>query len=228
MSLDNNGVSEVFNDIDGELTNFYRVLQSEVLFEQLIKMCELTPFSEIEFQAAKLHTLYGSFGESVIKAWKFFVRNRMSRGGSGKDFATPTSRLRRGINENVSAYLGALDSLPEFHKRLRYAEVRKMDFRDFLSQYDHEDAFFYVDPPYLKSTRVAGEYDYEMDGNDHLNLLDILSKLNGKFMLSTYDNLMYSSTAVFQGWQKATFEVSKSSSSSKTKPKAVETIYMNY
>ena len=233
LSLEPNGTREVYNDIYKTLINFYRVVQTEDLFNKFARLVELTPFSDFEFEKSKVQLAFTNFSEefgmeSIEIAWAFFVNNRMSRGGVGQDYATPTKRLRRNINENVSAYLSAVDGLYDLHERLKYCEMRSLDFRDFIIKYDTEDAFLYLDPPYLKETRVAGEYPYEMSEADHVELLTLLTNVKSKFMLSGYDNPIYDDFSNRLGWTKAEFEVSKSSSSSKLKPKANEVIWMNY
>lgn len=47
------GWSEVVNDIDGNLMNFWRVLQDETMFAALKRRLEATPFSEKEWNDAK-------------------------------------------------------------------------------------------------------------------------------------------------------------------------------
>lgn len=146
FARDPNGSIEVVNDIWWELTNFWRVLQSDSLFREFQRLCEVTPFSEVEFDAAKPIPVE-VFGDSVVSAWHFFIRNRMSFSGSGSSFPPTTKRTRRGINENVASWLSVVDKLPEFHRRLRFVEVRRMDFRLFLAAYDSPDATFYCFHP---------------------------------------------------------------------------------
>ena len=222
---------EVANDIWGELTNFYRVLQSETLYREFQRLCDLTPRSQVEFEAANSEILRNmeTFGDNILSAWHFFIRNRMSFSGTGQSYAPTTSRTRRGMNENVSSWLSAVDSLPEFHERLRMVEIRKMDFRDFIKEYDSPDTFFYLDPPYLAETRSAGKYDHEISDGDHIALLGILTRIEGKFLLSGYPSDLYSRWAEAYGFFSESLEVTKSSSTKKTeKPKGVETIWRNY
>src|SRR6476660_6923423 len=44
------GVSEVVNDLDGDLTNFWRVLQDREAFEEFRRRVEAVPFSEAEYE----------------------------------------------------------------------------------------------------------------------------------------------------------------------------------
>jgi DNA adenine methylase len=41
-------ICEVVSDVNSELTNFWKVLQDAVQFEDFRRLCEATPFSECE------------------------------------------------------------------------------------------------------------------------------------------------------------------------------------
>jgi hypothetical protein len=112
-------------------------------------------------------------GEAAVSlAWAFFVVNRMSRQGMGKSFAAPTTRLRRGMNEHVSAWLTAVDGLPEFHERLRRVQISKAPALRMLSEYDSPETLFYLDPPYMPKTRSQPKaYSHEMTEQQHARLL---------------------------------------------------------
>jgi len=222
--------SEIWNDLDSELTNFYEVLRGDSSFKEFQKLCELTPFSEEVFEISKLtsNLPLEYFGTSVHRAWLFFIKNRFSRGGCGISFATSTSRLRRSMNENVSSWLSCIDGLNDFHQRLKYVEIRKMDFRYFIDKFDRDTSFFYLDPPYPQNTRIAGGYSFEMTDSDHLDLLNKCKNLSGKFLLHTYPNKVYIDFAVENNFNIKEFELTKSSSSSKTKPLVKELVITNY
>ena len=224
------GVSEHANDLDGLLLNFFRVLQSPQHFAALVTRLESTPFSDQEFDLGSsiLESPSITIVPNVEVAWAYFVVNRMSRMGLGNDYATRTRRTRRERNENVSAYRSAIESLYEFRDRILWVELRQMDLCEFIRLYDSPSTFFYVDPPYLLDTRVAGGYNVEMTEDDHLRLLCLLRDIEGKFMLCGYDHELYSHTEQECGWNRVEFQVSKSSSSSNTKPVATEILWRNY
>src|SRR5690242_14260395 len=52
LAKDPEGVSEVVNDIDGRLSNFWSVLKDESAFAKMQRILEATPFSESEWEAA--------------------------------------------------------------------------------------------------------------------------------------------------------------------------------
>jgi len=221
LYLPSDNVSEVYNDIDNEIINFYSVLRDD--FEAFSLLCNLTPFHEREFDRI-------TGNNNLERAWRFFTDNRLSRGGDRKDFATHSSRLRRRMNENISAYLSAVDSLYDFHLRISKIEFRDMDYKDFLKKFDKKETFCYLDPPYLKETRIAGGYSVEPENSEefHTNLLNFLPSLKCNFMLSSYPNELYSNFIKKYGWHLVEIPVKKHSSSKKNKPKTNEWIIMNY
>src|SRR4051794_14426836 len=84
------GVSEVVSDIHGHLTNFWRVLRDPETFARLHRMAEATPFSGIEYEACSVSLKTTDDIDPVIRAWEFFVVNRMSLAGRMKGFTGVT------------------------------------------------------------------------------------------------------------------------------------------
>jgi DNA adenine methylase len=222
------GISETVNDSNGELINFWTVLRDEEYFSEFQRLAEATPFSDVLFERAGDGEPFS--GEFVARAHRFFVRYRQSRQGLGRDFSTPTRRTRRGMNEQVSAWLTAVEGLAECHARLKRVEIRCMDFRKFIPMYDHERALFYCDPPYPHDTRVSiGEYgEHEMVIKHHEDLLEILAGIKGKFMLSGYHNALYSSFRQKYGWRCIEKIIDNKASSQSVKPKKTECLWLNY
>lgn len=207
FSGDGDFVSEFVNDIDGDLINFWKVLKNEQLFKKFELDCQLTPFSESIFHHCK-HILDVGTTDLVQRAWAFYMVNRQSRQGLMKDYATPTSRLRKGMNENVSAYLSSVDGLIDFHQRLRRVEIHHKNAIDFILYLDAPDTFFYIDPPYVDSTRKSiSNYKYEMSVKQHHELLQVLSVMQGSFMLSGYNSPLYERYKKLNGWNENTFKV---------------------
>jgi len=66
------------------------------------------------------------------------------------------------------------------------------DFRKILEEYDDRDAFFYLDPPYVKNTRRAPNvYQHEMTDEDHEDMVELLLGIKGKAILSGYAHPIY-------------------------------------
>lgn len=226
------GASEVVNDIYGELTNFWRVLQDERTFERFQHRISLIPFSEAEFDEAKLGDADGPLGgdTAVARAIRFFILARQSRQGLMRDFATLSrNRTRGGINEQVSAYLGVIEGLPAIHARLRNVVILKQEALDVIRRQDGEHVLFYNDPPYLQSTRSAKDaYAHEMSEDQHRELLTVLAGITGKFMLSGYPSELYSQFATQHNWVRWEKQVDNKASSSKVKQTMHECVWCNF
>ncbi len=151
------GVSEVVNDINHDIMNFWRVLRHEDMFSAFKRQLEAVPVSRQMWDWAH-HTQQES---KVSSAVAFFTRIRQSFGGQGTSF-TPASksRTRRGMNEQVSAWLGAIEGLPAVHARLRRVFVECLPALDVIHREDSVHTCFYCDPPYLHETR-QGSHVYE-------------------------------------------------------------------
>lgn len=221
------GVSEVINDLDAELTNLWRVLKDDGDFEDFKRKVEATPFAESVFEdAAEICT----DDSPVDRAVKFFIRCRQSRQGLQKNFATLSkNRTRRGMNEQVSSWLTAIDGLPEIHERLKRVVIVNDDAVTVIRREDSPNTFHYCDPPYLHETRVVTDaYSHEMTVEDHERLLVALTELKGKFLLSGYRNDLYDGFTDRHGWTRVDREIDCKASSAKEKPKRVESLWMNY
>lgn len=221
------GVSEVVNDLDGELMNFWSTLRNESDFQKLVRKIEATPFSSEEFDTAGIPNPNDS---KVDRAVKFFVRCRQSRQGLQKCFATLSkTRTRRGMNEQVSSWLTAIDGLPEIHDRLKRVVIVNGDAVTLIRREDSPSSFFYLDPPYVPETRVVkNAYSHEMMTEAHKRLLETLVEVKGRFLLSGYRSPLYDDFAIRHGWTRVDREIDCKASSAKVKPIRMESLWMNY
>lgn len=239
LAKDPEGVSEVVNDINSELAHFWQVLAQPSEFERFRRVVEATPFAEKVFddaiekgvQLAKLFDDRIPGGVDRIKraVW-FFIRARQSRQGLMRDFATLSrNRTRRGMNEQASSWLTAIEGLPDVHARLKRVVILNRPALDVITQQDGERTLFYLDPPYLHETRATtGEYAHEMTEADHQALLDVLVGVEGKFILSGYPSTLYDNYAFRCGWQCERIEIDNKASSAKDKEIKMECLWMNY
>lgn len=195
---------EVFNDLDGRVVNFFRVLRDPPMLVELKRRCELTPYSREEFT-----TLCDTPEpqDAIGRAWWFFVRCRQARGGIGmsaitKNARAVSTRTRRQMPEPVSKYLAAIDGLDAIAACFRHVMVEHLPALELIAKYDGPDVLFYCDPPYPGSTRSGGKaatYGVEMDDQDHHKLLAALRQCRGRVLLSSYDTALY--RTVLHDWQ---------------------------
>jgi DNA adenine methylase len=218
-------VSEVVNDLDGELTNFWTVLQGDETFARFQRLVEAIPFSEVEWQRAGLRLLEL---DPVVRAVAFFVRCRQSLAGRRDTFAPLSrTRTRRGMNEQASAWINAVEGLPAVHARLRRVVVLNRPALEVIRQQDGRDTLFYLDPPYLHETRsTTGEYRHEMTEQDHRDLLALICQVRGKVMLSGYPSELYD--ASLEGWSRHIFDLPNNAAGGKQKARESEILWCNF
>lgn len=232
LGLNPNGHSEVINDLDGELMNFWNIMRDN--FSMFKDMVERIPFSEDAFKEANSHKFPLGYKANVMGcrwALQFFIRCRQSLAGRKQSF-TPvsTSRVRRGMNEQVSSWLTAIEGLPVVHERLKRVLILNRSAVDVIRQIDHKQTVFYCDPPYLHETRVTTkEYgQFEMKPADHVELLESLAGISGKFVLSGYRSDMYDKMAKSEKWRRVDFKIPNSAAGGKKKRIMTESCWMNY
>lgn len=109
--------------------------------------------------------------------------------------------------------------------KLQNVQLECADALYIIHARDREDSFFYVDPPYYNSN--MGHYDgYSI--NDYEELLQTLSNIKGKFMLSSYPSQILTQYTKQYGWKTKSFD-SKVSVNVKAKRKIkTEVLTMNY
>lgn len=222
------GVSEVVNDMDRSLSNFWDVLRSDVLFPEFIRLAQATPFSEDVFDTAFMRRDHRG-GDLVHWAFWFFVLCRQSLAGRMKAFA-PLSRTRTrgGMNEQASAWLSAVEGLPTVHARMKRVVVLNRDALDVIRQQDGPDTLFYCDPPYLHETRATtADYVHEMTKAQHADLLATLGGIRGKFLLSGYRSAVYDHDADTYGWRRHDFDLPNNAAGGESKRRMVECVWVN-
>ena len=221
------GVSEVVNDINRELTNFWQVVQDEAAFQKFKRLVEATPFSQVEWEKAEIRQ-HPVKELDVAAAVSFFVRCRQSRAGEFKDFATLTrNRTRRMQNEQASAWWNCVEGLPAVHARLKRVVVLNQDALDVIRRQDGERTIFYLDPPYHHDARASsGNYRHEMTDQDHRELLSVIKQCKGKVLLSGYPNALYDRE--LSGWTRHDLQIDNKAAGGKTKRQMTESVWMNF
>jgi len=221
------GISEVINDVNLELTNFWRVLQGEKTFALFRRTVEATPFSQVEWKEAeaKLHPVKSP---DVQAAAAFFVRCRLSRAGEFKEFATLSrNRTRRRQSEQASAWWNCIEGLPAVHARLRRIVIFNENALNVIRTQDGKKTLFYLDPPYVPRSRATnGNYAHEMTEADHKAMLKTIRQCRGRVMLSGYPNPLYDRE--LHDWNRHETVIDNKAAGGRTKRKMTEVLWMNY
>lgn len=193
---------ETYNDIDGEVVNFFRVLRDQR--ERLIQAIGLTPFSREEFYRA-LNADPTELSE-LERARLFYVRARQARTGLAQTaslgrWANCKQTSRSGMAGVVSRWLGAIEDLPAIALRLLRVQIENRPALEVIRLYDDPRTLFYCDPPYPHSVRGDRKaYRFEMSDDEHRQLAAVLSSIRGMAAVSGYRcDLM---DELYKGWRR--------------------------
>ncbi len=209
---------EIYNDLDGEVVNLFRVLRDSS--DELRTACSLTPFSRQDFDDCFENTPCGP----VERARRMLARSHMGFAGAGT-LGRKTGFRAFCINSGSHpAKQWALwpDHVASFSERLRGVVIENRDASDVMVDQDTPQTFHYVDPPYMFGTRDSGtDYRHELEDDDHKKLAAVLRGLRGKVMVSGYPSETYESE--FQGWRRVERQADAEKQLART-----EVLWMNY
>lgn len=216
---------ETYNDIDGEVVNFFRVLRDQP--DELTRLIALTPFSREEFHLA----IYGDRdGVSPLElARRFYVRARQARTGLAQTatlgrWANCIGTSRAGMSGVVSRWLGGVEGLAEIAERLLRVQIENRPAVDAIKLYDSSTTLFYCDPPYLHESRGdAKAYGFEMSDLAHQELALVLRGIQGRAAVSGYRSDRMDSW--YAGWRR--FKAPIKTTHSVKQPRQ-ECVWMNY
>jgi DNA adenine methylase len=216
---------ETYNDVDGDLANFFRVLRDNT--DEILKAIALTPFSREEFRIAIENPLRNI--SDIERARRFYIRARQVRTGlaqtaSNGRWANCLNTSRKGMSGAVSRWLGSVEGLTQVAERLLRVQIENSDAIEVINRYDSDNTLFYCDPPYPPEIRGdIKAYSYEMDAIDHRNLSNVLRNCKGKVALSGYKcNLL---DELYSGWDCIKAPIKNCQSVKKPRQ---EVLYVNY
>jgi DNA adenine methylase len=216
---------ETYNDIDGEVVNFFRVLRERR--EELVAAIALTPFAREEFFRSL--SANGGPASELERARLFFVRARQARTGLAQTaslgrWANCKNTSRAGMSGVVSRWLGSIEDLPEIALRLLRVQIENRPALEVIRLYDDPMTLFYCDPPYVHASRGDRRaYGFEMDDGEHRGLAEALAGCRGKVAVSGYRcELM---DRLYRGWRRFDAPAKHCHSIKKLRREAV---WMNY
>ena len=216
---------EIIGDIDKGVVCVFKALRDEP--KEFLTRIKRTRYTERAFKMAQNRS-ESEFDDYIDQAVNEYVLRRMSRGGLKKAFAW-SDRERGGKPGDVNAWETMIDQLPSIAERVKNTTILNKNFIEVFKVCDEENTLFYLDPPYLHSTRTEGTtdlYENEMTVEDHINMLHLAKNARGKVIISGYASPLYNRN--LEGWKCRKKNVANHSSQSKTKKRRVECIWINF
>jgi DNA adenine methylase len=206
---------EFINDTNGELINFYKVLKQD--FNGLKREIDSTLHSEQQHKEAI--TIYRNPQEylPLKRAWAIWVLSHQSI------YAILCNSWKCSKERNGAQFITnkKRDFSEDYQTRLEKTSVFCRDALDVIVKTDAPDTFHYVDPPYFNSD--LGHYKgYSRD--DFEKLLQVLSFVKGRFMLSSYPSDMLDKYVKANKWTKIEIEMQRSAGGGRK----TEVITINY
>lgn len=188
--------NEIYNDLDGDIVNVFRVMQDKTLAQELRDKLIYTPYSREELMLAWVDTE----NNPVEQARRCLIRSHMGFGSAG---ATKGRTGFRGFDcyeESYSAPANQWSDLPmyldKYTERLRGVVLENSCALKTIEKTNYKNTLLYVDPPYVMETRSSMKggqsyYRYEMSDNEHEKLLNTLNGSEHMVVLSGYQSELY-------------------------------------
>lgn len=110
-------------------------------------------------------------------------------------------------------------------ERIKTITIENKDFSDIINHYDSKDTFFYLDPPYFQ---LEHYYTNLFESDKHKTLALMLRQLQGRFALSYYFFPLLEEWFPKSKFNYHTYDIVKTSSSSKKKSIGSELVITNY
>jgi len=173
---------EVYNDIDQELVNFFRVLKHSP--EELIASFEWELVSRFEFE--RLAQEDPTTLSDIVRAHRFYY---LIMAGWGGELDYPRFQTSISDGGHGNRLIGALKRLRErlepVHLRLRTVIIENLSWEKCIDRYDRDKTFMYIDPPYPQN---GCNYKHNMqDWAEHRQMAVRLANTKCKWILSSYD-----------------------------------------
>jgi len=175
--------TEVYNDINGDLVNFWRYIKQHPeafvaeLNQYLVSREMFDTFTQHEPRT------------ELERAIRFYFQLSCSYGSRSKNFC-----IMQGYKYMP---LRNLEKVKAASERLQQVIIEKQDFEKIIARFDTPNTFFYLDPPYYTKEHLYDREDADAF-TKHEELAATLKNIKGKFLLS-YNNDLYIRT-LYQGF----------------------------
>jgi len=186
--------AEVYNDLDGEVVNFFRVLRDDALRERLIEACVLTPYSREDFMEA-----WDVVDQPVERARRLAIRAQMGFGSAGATKGATGFRIDTKREYGTAQHLWALypAAIADAGMRMSGVLIENRPAIEVMRAHDAPETLHFIDPPYMHGTRVMDGsnryYRFEMTDDEHEQLLDAALELRGMAVICGYHSDLYDS-----------------------------------
>lgn len=167
---------EVANDLNGEITNLFRILQRH--YPQLLEVMRFQITSRSAFEC--LRETQPETLTDLERAARFLYMQKLAFGGqvAGVFGVSKTT----GPRFSLAKLEPVLDAV---HERVDGVIFESLPWQQVVTRYDYDDALFYLDPPYWGN---ENDYGKGMFGRDEFaEMATAMKAIKGAFIMSIND-----------------------------------------
>lgn len=171
---------EVYNDINSEVTNFFKVVRND--YDEFEKYFNYMLVSREEFEKLKFQDV--SKLTDMQKAFRFWYMLKYSYGGRKNtlsDYSFGYSTQRK-----APLPIKQKELIDKCYERLQGVFIENLSYEILIKKYDNANTIFFLDPPYLCKGKFYGENEF--DKEKHIQLKNLLSTIKGKWILTVNDD----------------------------------------
>lgn len=191
---------EIYNDLDEDVVNFFKVLRDPVSASRLSELIRLTPYSRNDYDEA-----FKPADDSVEKARRLAIRSAL---GFGSNAGTRMSKCGFRGNDwkarksNAHVWTTLPDAIQNAIARFSGVVIENLPATKLIEAQDGPETLFYLDPPYVFKTRSSfssgNSYRHEMTDEDHAALAAAAKSAEGFVVVSGYQSELYD--ALYKDW----------------------------
>ena len=165
-------VVEVINDLDKKLIQGYRLLKkiNDNDLRRTYGMIEKVKLIKNEDDKVEVlrRIVNMKSSDDGLKLYQILLTmcNTFSATGTGNIY-------------KPSTHFNKLNKISKYKDRLKKTKIFSMDYKNIINKFDANDTFFFLDPPYEKSSGL-----YKNSIIDYNEMNEILSNIKGKFLLT--------------------------------------------
>lgn len=193
---------EIINDLNSDVINLFRVMQSAGQSEELMRRLQWTPYAKDEFKLSSEPT-----DDPIEQARRLCIRSFMAIEvagvrGTASGFRMGNVNLERLGQDGSRTFRNTARDwfnwklqLPIIRERLERVMIYNRDALEFIALMDSSDTLLYIDPPYHHETRTRAHagtrYKVEFQTEQHRSLVALLLTCKSMIVLSGYPHEDY-------------------------------------
>ncbi len=195
---------EIYNELHPRIFNLMCVLKSRDQVEELCHRVDRAAWCRENWDQAytRVPDPVEDAVNVLIRSWMSFSPVGIFRDNSG--YRTGAYDRDNLLNGHQKIWRKLPRRIRRVHERVKRWEMSRSQAIETLERVDRRfgsAVLYYVDPPYLHSTRVAKQgYGNEMSIEDHASLLTALQRVRGRVLLSGYRNSLYETILSTPDW----------------------------